>query len=130
MANIYKNITGNTATEISSYKTDYNTISLCNVHASDGVNVDIYLYREEGYRTYSYDENGRRDDGSYNDPTITTSIYYILKNVNIPNGVTLFLDKDILSFDTKKYRLYIKLSASDSAVDLISNITDKNENKY
>ena len=130
MANIYKNITGNTAIKIAKYKTDYNTISLCNVHASGGVNVDLYLHREEGYNTYSYDEDGRREDGSYDAPTITTYIYYILKNVNIPNGVTLLLDKDILSFDAKKYRLYIKLSASDSAVDLVSNTTNINENNY
>ena len=138
MAYIYKNITGNTATDLevqeidnntsnsssSSYSSSSNnsskytllsTMSLCNVHATDSVNIDLYLYRTE--MTDSRSKVG--EGGDWNDLEFTTYSYYILNNVNIPNGATLVLDKEDLKFDRSIYQLYIKLSDADSEVDII-----------
>lgn len=71
------------------------TISLCNIHATDEVIVALYIY----------------------DSTLGT--YYILKNVTIPNGATLILDKNDFSYLNADYELKIKLNASESALDVI-----------
>ena len=70
------------------------SMSLANIHASDSVSVGVFLANP-------------------------TDNYYILKNVVIPFGVTLTLDENDIDYDTSVYNLYIKLSASDSAVDVI-----------
>ena len=118
MAYIYKNITGNTATILDVVPTN---MRLCNVHASDSVGVDLYLYKTE------IDEAGDRayvgQGGNWNALDTTVTTYYLLKNVVIPFGVTLLLNEEVLNYNHEKYDLYIKLSASDSAVDLsISNL--------
>ena len=63
MANIYKNIEGDTATEIvldSNYV--YNNMLLCNTHASDSVDVDLYITRTETtgttYTKFDFCANG------------------------------------------------------------------------
>ena len=144
MANIYKNIEGDTATEIvldSNYV--YNNMLLCNTHDSDSVDVDLYITRTETTGTTSvlvYDHGGekiyetqvnrklqpgkkstddsRSIDGSYDDITKTTYTYYIIKNVTIPEGVSLMLNEEEIKYDMSKYRLYIQLSAATSTVDL------------
>ena len=144
MANIYKNIEGDTATEIvldSNYV--YNNMLLCNTHASDSVDVDLYITRTETTGTTSvlvYDHGGekiyetqvnrklqpgkkstddsRSIDGSYDDITKTTYTYYIIKNVTIPEGVSLMLNEEEIKYDMSKYRLYIQLSAATCTVDL------------
>ena len=45
--------------------------------------------------------------------------YYIIKNVEIPSGVSLVLEKNELAYDTSKYDLYIVLDATDSTADII-----------
>ena len=70
------------------------SMSLANIHASDSVSVMVFLANP-------------------------TDNYYILKNVVIPFGTTLVLDEDMVNYNTNVYNLYIKLSASDSAVDVI-----------
>jgi len=128
MALIYTNITGNTATAIYDHlegagSVMYDTMTLCNVHASDSVDVDLYITREivseAETRTYV------GEHGNWDELSTTTQTYYRLKNVTIPKGVTLQLDRDTLDFDYTKYSLYIKLSASDSAVDIIINDSKK-----
>tara|TARA_R110000824_G_scaffold349913_1_gene536822 strand:+ start:512 stop:880 length:369 start_codon:yes stop_codon:yes gene_type:complete len=120
MSIIYKNITGNTATDLNVLREieyTYSSMSLCNSHASDSVNVDLYLYRNT-----SSDDDKRRvigEDGNWNEIERVDVIYYILKAVKLPIGATLLLDESSLSFDNLYYQLYIKLSASDSAVDII-----------
>ena len=70
------------------------SVSLANIHASDSVSVAVFLANP-------------------------TDNYYIIKNVVIPFGVTLLLDEDEMDYDTATYNLYVKLSAGDSAVDVI-----------
>jgi hypothetical protein len=70
------------------------SMSLANIHASDSVSVAVFLANP-------------------------TDNYYILKNVVIPFGVTLILDENDIDYDTSVYNLYVKLSAGDSAVDVI-----------
>ena len=120
MAYIYKNITGSTATDIDINSIDNNNYKfsnmiLCNVHATDSVTINLYLYRTE--MTDSRSKKG--EGGDWNDLEFTTYSYYILNNVNIPNGATLVLDKEDLKFDRSIYQLYIKLSDADSEVDII-----------
>ena len=116
MSLIYKNITGSTAVTLIDSYTDgdisqkLDSINLCNVHDTDSVDVDIYYYSI----IYQW-----REVGDYNlmPPISETYTYYVLKNVTIPKGVTLNLDT--LLFNNIEYCLKIKLSASDSAVDVV-----------
>ena len=151
MARSYQNITGSTAEEligiISDYGSNIKSIILANIHASDSVNVDLYLYRSEGTGQY-IDLYGESRGGvpveevvnTYQDTintgpqdwnvTETTYTYYIIKGVNIPVNTTLVLEEEELVFDNIHYSMYIKLSASDSAVDIIVNgeVTKQNKN--
>ena len=141
MALIYTNITGNTATVIYDHLAGhdsviYDNMTLCNVHASDSVDVDLYLTREidTDYKTDQTSESVEArsyvgEHGNWDESSTTVQIYYKLKNVTIPKGVTLQLDNDILGFDSTKYSLCIKLSASDSAVDMIINDSNKKSNR-
>ena len=98
MAYIYENITGNTAIDLNILSENYHTyssMSLCNIHASDSVNVDLYLYRDKK----SEDERRRviGEDGNWNALERVEVIYYILKAVKLPIGATLLLDESSLS---------------------------------
>ena len=129
---IYRNITGNTATEIigngstATKVKDYcvKDINLCNVHSSDAVLVDLYI-------TNTVVNDARISRGSHllnttggtdwdNTPTSTTSTYYIIKNLEIAKGISLYLDEQYLKgINFNFYQLYIKLNNADSAVDVI-----------
>ena len=120
MSKIYQNITGSTATKVNGIvrNSNLNCMKLCNVHASDAVVLDLYITYTERDKS-SDNRKNIGDNGNWNDLTTITKTYYILKNSNMPKGVTLVLDNKDLSFDTKRYDLYIKLDQSDSAVDII-----------
>ena len=104
MARSYKNITGSTAVELIGISSDYGSniksIALSNVHASDSVDFDLYLYRSKGTGQY-IDLSGKWRGG-------------------VP----------VEEVDNTHYSMYIKLSASDSAVDVIVNgeVTEKLRN--
>ena len=70
------------------------SISLANIHASDSVSVEVFLAN-------------------------SSDNWYILKNVVIPFAATLTLDRNEINYTSSLFNLYIKLSASDSAVDVI-----------
>lgn len=130
MANAYQNITGNTAKQVHGIRKNINLncIKLCNTHNSDAVVLNLYIT----YTTRDRSSDSRisvGDDGNWDELATVTTTYYILKNVHIPKGVTLVLDNKDLSFDTSKYKLYIKLDQSDSAVDVIvdTEIIQKNK---
>ena len=73
---------------------DVKSVSLANIHGSDSASVDVFLANP-------------------------TDNYYIIKNVVIPFATTLILEEDEVDYNTSVYNLYVKLSASDSAVDII-----------
>jgi len=158
MGYIYKNITGNTATEIAkkTYESKYNKISFCNVHASDAVVIDLYISRQDLQTTIDAEdiyteientseqhvdgnnsvnpytneadfESNRNEDRSYDEKTYVTRTYYILKNLTIPYGQTLILSEDDLCYNMKKYKLNLKLNNADSAVDVIINAEEIEE---
>ena len=119
MSKIYQNITGSSANLISSpdhIKYDYTSMNICNVHATDSVSIDLYLYRTYGDAIGGYEKDTE---------TKTQETYYLINSLTIPNTVTLQLkDSDLLiDYETilPLYDLRIKLSASDSAVDIIIN---------
>ena len=70
------------------------SMSLANIHASDDVSVEVFLAN-------------------------SSDNWYILKNVVIPFGITLILNGSEVDYTSSLFNLYVKLSASDSAVDVI-----------
>ena len=93
----YSKITGSTQVKVIDLGAKVKPIqsmSLANIHASDSVSVAVFLANP-------------------------TDNWYILKNVVIPFGTTLILDSDEIDYTTSLFNLYVKLSASDSAVDVI-----------
>ena len=151
------------------------TLSLCNIHATDSVSVDLYVTSQVGTDitdtgtdsneadnaattssvTLTVDGTAATSDTfldeqvwksdktlfgtctarnsnteivfggglsqtlANNDSLYTGTRYYILKGVTIPVNTTLVLNKDELRVDPNDYLTYIKLSATDSAVDII-----------
>ena len=91
-----KKISGSTATLLvdSTATTSVNSLHISNIHSTDSVGIDLYL---------------SDDDDSY----------YIFKNLNIPNGTAVFLEGKEIIFPKDFKSLYIKLSASDSVVDIL-----------
>ena len=71
------------------------SIQLVNIHATDSVNIDLYIEKK------------------------LTGRFYLLKAVELPVGVTLVQDNIDFDNSSKGFGLYIKLSAADSAVDII-----------
>ena len=123
MSLIYKNITGSTEVILIDSYTNGSTsqkldnVSLCNVHATDSVNVDLYYCYTIYEPQSSTDWNAVPPIQTDPDGTLNIYIYYVIKNVTIPKGTTLNLDT--LSFDNTLYQLKIKLNNSDSAVDVV-----------
>ena len=120
MALAYLNTTNNSAVVLIDRKSVLNTttgkhditfsadrvvsISLCNKHATDSVTIDLWI------RKYTDDGAGGEDETNF----------YILNNVKIPNGATLVLGRENgINFNNTDRKLYVQLSASDSAVDVI-----------
>jgi len=70
-------------------------INLCNIHATDSCAVDLYVEKK------------------------LTGKFYILKGLTLPVNTTLSFDLPNVSFKKNQYGLFVKLSAADSAVDII-----------
>tara|TARA_R100001594_G_scaffold102334_1_gene137046 strand:+ start:3129 stop:3521 length:393 start_codon:yes stop_codon:yes gene_type:complete len=123
----YKNITGNTAAILlESSELDRKPIkimSLCNIHATDNVRIDLYLYSKDSINSSilsgSY-ANVPDENNNWNQ-TETSNTYYIIKNLIVPFGSTVLMEAIdfVIDYNNSKYDLYIKLSESDSAVDVI-----------
>jgi len=96
MSLITNKISGSTAVLLVDLNatTSVGSLNISNIHSTDSVGVDLYLYDADGS-------------------------YYIFKNLNIPVGVSLFLEGTEIKFPRDFQSLYIKLSASDSAVDVL-----------
>ena len=117
---IHKNVTGNTAVELSSRhdsNNDYDIFSmtLANIHASDVVTIDLYITKLNASIAFA------GIDGDWNEPTTSSTTLYILKAVDIDAGNTLVLETNEVDFDTTLFDFYIKLNNSDSTVDVIIN---------
>tara|TARA_Y100001963_G_C6722880_1_gene419954 strand:- start:125 stop:505 length:381 start_codon:yes stop_codon:yes gene_type:complete len=119
---IYRNITGSDETSLLTgdydevYGTVYTNMTLCNSHATDSVTIDLFIRTND--KEYWHLNSDNDNDSSSGDVKYTDYTYYILNNVVIPNGATLKLEPGELVFG-EKYNLKIKLSASDSAVDVL-----------
>ena len=99
MAN-HHNISGELTQELLAAGDAYNvsSISLVNVHASTTCTVDLYVEKKLAGK------------------------FYFIKNLSLPVGVTLLLEKGDLKFNnnTNEFGLFIKLTGSSaSAVDVI-----------
>lgn len=115
MGYIYKNIIGSDATllEKVNYKTVYNNMSLCNTHATDSLDISIY------FRDITVEPGPSYNEDSDTNTVKTPILYYMIKNVNIPVGATLVLDKTY--FLNLKYKMYIQLGAVSSTLSVILN---------
>jgi|TARA_R100001129_G_scaffold95761_1_gene65332 hypothetical protein len=71
------------------------SVWLTNIHASDAVTVDLYIEKK------------------------LTGKFYFLKSFSIANANYLFLEKMAFNNRADQFGLFIKLNASDSAVDVI-----------
>ena len=94
------------------------SMSLCNIHASDDVIIDLYVYYTEVNQSNDPSRGQYNEDNTLDVIADTYQTYYILKSVTIPKGVTLYLSEDELNYESLHHDLYIKLNASDSAVDI------------
>tara|TARA_R100000742_G_C4211502_1_gene37758 strand:- start:152 stop:577 length:426 start_codon:yes stop_codon:yes gene_type:complete len=135
---VYKKITGNTATVLidlnetvssgssgKDYSKSFSTlkaISFCNLHDTDSAYLDLY------YSEYEYTLADETNHDAViveaihptNRFTVTSTDYYIVKNLDIQKGDTFFLEEeDLIDFDNTRYSLSMKLGAADSAVDVI-----------
>lgn len=119
MSSRYENITGNSETTLL-FKTGQESLylysmRLTNVHASDSVTVDLYIKQKSSPSKKSV-------PNSANDwtpaTTISANTFYILKKIALPLGATLMLNADDLEIPDE-HTLFIKLNASDSAVDVL-----------
>jgi len=93
MSTLYHNISGELAQELVAPGDNItvNRISLANVQKISNCKVDLYIEKR------------------------LTGRYYLVKNVEIPNGVTLILDNFTnFSTATGEFGLYIKLTDGDS----------------
>jgi hypothetical protein len=109
MATTHHNISGELTKELLAVGDDANIshVSLVNIHASTTCTVDLYIEKVK---------SGGENEG----------IFYFMKNVALPPGVTLILEKGELRFNNKidEFGLYIKLTKGASetpTVDVIIN---------
>ena len=109
MATTHHNISGELTTELLAIGDDVNVlqISLVNIHSSTTCTVDLYIEKIK---------SGEINEG----------IFYIMKGVALPPGVTLILEKGDLRFSNKidEFGLYVKLTQGASetpTVDIIIN---------
>lgn len=116
---VFKNITGNSEKVL----VDFNDtkdghipyFSFCNKHQSDATTIDLYLYN-----TKQNQDNVIRLPGDFNDVPLTENRHYLLENVELTIGNTLFLNEtDFPIFNNSEYQVKIQLSNSDSNVDII-----------
>jgi hypothetical protein len=93
----YSNITGALTQELIAAGSGVNVSSiwLTNIHASDAVTVELYLEKK------------------------LTGRFYLIKGKSIANAAYLLLEDIGFNNNSGEFGLYIKLSASDSAVDVI-----------
>ncbi len=100
MAKKYINISNATTELLASTmkQTDGNvkSINIANTNAATASSIDLYL-----------------DDVNANNN------YYFFKNVNLPAGASLFLDKD-LSFDISKYTLKLQATGTTNLTVIIT----------
>ena len=178
--NLAQKVSGSSKTTITDMRNALDTIdtlSLCNIHATDSVSIDLYytsqvttditsttvLAAETEAASGSsvtltvdtvaatadafVDEKVYKSDGTLfgtctarnsatelvfgdglssaitdNDVLHTGTRYYILKGITLPVNATLVLEKNELRVDSITYTVYIKLSASDSEVDVTTRV--------
>jgi len=117
MGYIYKNISGDTAQKLLTVSNLRNAnikaISMANIHSTNNVRLDLYLYNES------------TDQISANNytPQTTTNTYYIIKHLVIPFGSSVVLEEQdlLIDYESPAYDVFVKLSGADSAVDIIIN---------
>jgi hypothetical protein len=109
MATTHHNISGELTKELLAIGDDVSIshISLVNTHASTTCTVDLYIEKVK---------SGGANEG----------IFYFMKGVALPPGVTLILEKGDLRFSNKidEFGLYVKLTQGASetpTVDVIIN---------
>jgi len=108
MATLHHNISGEITQVLLSAGDNvvFSKISLANVHTSNACTVDLYIEKK------------------FQSTTITSGIFYLLKAVELPVGVTLIYDDIKFNNSDNEFGLFIKLNKSASetpVVDVIIN---------
>ena len=112
MSYIYKNISGDTATEILpiSYVEKVTAIKIANARSSGNIIVDLYLYKITEDVSTELEDKGIVD---------TVKKFYIMRNTTINSGSCLLLEDNEITFNNNLYSLYIKLSTASEEADII-----------
>ena len=80
--------------------TPFSTMSICNTSTNDAAVLDVYFKKVSG-----------------------GTIFYIIKDVNIPPGINLYLDNKtfpkILSFNSKGYQLCVHNTGTNPSLTII-----------
>jgi len=93
-----QNITNNTANKITGADSSIlSRLKICNTKSSD-VTIELYLEKIED-----------------------SSQFHVLKNCVIPNGATLIMEHEDLSYIKSEYDLYIKSDSSGGDISIITN---------
>jgi len=112
-------------------------VSICNTHATNDAYVDIYyseyefILADPNNYTDEYGEDSvvYRHIHPTNKYSVTTTEYYLAKELKIAHGDTFILEEeDFVSFDSNMYSLCVKLKASDASADVIINKINNNLN--
>ena len=112
MSYIYKNISGDTATEILTINNveQITSIKIANARSSGNIIIDLYLYRIIEDVSAELEAIGIVD---------TTETFYIMRNNTINTGSYLMLESNEITFNNSLYSLYIKLSTASEEADII-----------
>jgi len=104
MATTHHNLSGILTKELLAVGDDVSVsrVSLVNTHASNACTLDLYIEKTK---------SGAVNEG----------IFYILKNMTLPVGATLILEKGDLTFSNKanEFGLYVKLTQASTTADVI-----------
>ena len=118
------------AAETEAASTSSVTLTVKTVDATADALLDERIYKSDGTlfgtctavsSTTEIVFSGGLDNAITNNNVLFTGTrYYVLKSYVLPANATLVLERDELRFDSSIYKMYIKLSAADSTVDIIT----------
>jgi hypothetical protein len=124
---VHKNLTGTAECPLIYANKEHDIfitgLTICNTHAQDSTYVDLYLKKTK----YSYHIPGT--DGNWDTIPDTVTTLYIMKDIEITANNTLVLEPREIDYNAQEFDLMLQLNGSSSAVDVIVNYVQENNNK-
>lgn len=97
----------------------FNAQNISDNTATKIINVDVAAI--EGIRISNSKSSGAVTIDLYIQNISDSTVYYILNNVIIPNGTTLFLEQSELIYDNVDYDLYVLSDSGTGDLSIITN---------